>query len=262
MKLAHLLFVSGAFLVAACGDDDDGNESEAESEAEAESESESEGEPDLTCVGNNPVEPPTTKTITVSGVVVDGLTGNPVEGMLVEAFTADDDPVGLSQTTGADGAYSVTATIDGEGFTGYIRASKEMYWTSEIYALTRAITADMDLNINAVSDDTVATQGLLLDITPDENLGLVVIIVEDCSDIGLPGAVVDIDLTYEVRVYLADNGFPNTSLTETGSFGTAIFANIAVGGGTATATLDSEAYGLSALVVRPRTFSQAIVVPD
>lgn len=174
---------------AGAGADDDGG---------AEVDAATPAGPDLSCLPQTQLPPPTTAVdpMVLAGRVVEFTTAGttPVDGADVALFRAGQ-PVVLARTNSAsNGAFATGAVItNGHAVHAYLKAMKKGYRTAFFYPPRPFTVNSTNVVVPTMSDAAFSTVRTLLGATQnDANNGALLVAILDCSDQPLAGATVSV----------------------------------------------------------------------
>jgi hypothetical protein len=183
----------------------------------------------LGCLGD-PIPNPTAATVTVSGdvVTISGGSQAAVEDALITGYGSDDQPLaGATDTSDAQGNWSITASVGNEPLDAYVRATHAEYMDTYLYPPTSLYE---DLTGASVIMLNSGTLGLLelLGLSQDDDKGVLLVAVLDCDGNPVEGASVTTTPAAGQTAYL-ENGAPSTTATATDSSGAAMLFNVPAG---------------------------------
>lgn len=212
------------------------------------------------CLGE-PLPTTADDPIDVGGVATEISAGGeePVEGVVITLFSAADAELGTA-TTDATGAYSVEVATGGTPITGYLRAIQKGYLDTYLYPprpLAASTTAAAATMITSGTFDLLGS--LALGDAPADGMGHVVVVVVDCNDDPVQGAVVTSSPAGTVR-YNA-GGFPSDTATATGADGIAYVFNLTPGTVSVDASFDGTSLREHDVTARADVLTTTIVGP-
>lgn len=199
------------------------------------------------CVGE-PLPTEAADPVEVSGNVftISGFSEAPVEGATLQAFEWGADvnvatPL-ATDTTDADGNYSLSATTGGEPLDAFVYATAEGYVPTREYP-GQPVSADLvGAPIPLLTEDLLASLHVFAgNIVQEPDKATMFMVVADCDGNPVEGATVSTDPAAGDIVYADANGFPNSSRVATSTAGIAFLFNVPTG----SVEVDAEVGGVS-----------------
>ncbi len=182
----------------------------------------------------------------------------PLAGVVVTLFSAGDAVLG-NDTSDAQGLYSVNLATGGTPLDGYLRATAAGYLDTYLYPPAPLAASTDAARAIMVTPGTFSLLANLAGVKPAKGAGNVLVIVLDCDDAPVQGAVVTASPAGTVRYN--SGTFPSDTATSTAADGIAYILNVAPG----TVTVDATVNGMSLrehdVVARSGTLTTTIVGP-
>jgi hypothetical protein len=220
------------------------------------------------CGGGNdnppPIDsPPAAQTITVTGTASE-LTaggGTPVEGLLVQAFSNDDEnTVVTSSTTAADGTYTLTITTNGVALDGFLKATKTGLVDTYLYP-PAPLAADFDgASLNMVSQNTFDLLSNLCQGNQDPAMGTIAMLAQDAAGNDVAGVTFTSTPAASKVCYNGANGLPSGSATETAADGVGYLFNV-TGDATVNAAADGQTFRSHPVEARAGALTTTLITP-
>lgn len=204
-------------------------------------------------------------TITITGAAQEisaGGTG-PEEGVLVEAFSNDDETTVItSATTDAQGNYTLTVTTNGEALDGFLKATKSGLMDTYLYP-PEPLGENFDgASINMVTPQTFGflAGGVFCDANQDSAKGTIAVLVYDAADAPVAGATISSSPAATSDCYNGNSDLPDGNATATAADGIGYLFNV-----TGAATVSATATGLTlrshAVKARAGTLTTTLIRP-
>lgn len=185
----------------------------------------------LGCLGD-PIPNPSVDTVTVSGeaftVGIGGQTA--IEDATIQAYSAaDDQPIsGATDTSDAQGLWSITTDVGSEPLDAYVVASHEMQFDTYLFPPSPIFEDLGGASIIMLNQTSLNLLADLIGVTLDPAEGMLLVVVLDCEGNPVEGASVTSVPAAGDTAYM--NGqFPSTNTTETDSTGIAMLFNVPAG---------------------------------
>jgi hypothetical protein len=240
-RLAFCLSIPLALApAAACGGDDDGGASDAgpadasgqvDAARQADADLSADATPaDLACLGD-PLPTSAPATVSVSGEVftLQQLQQQPVSGALVSARRLNNVELD-TDTTGADGLFTVSASTNNKPLNAYLYATKAGFLPTREYPPTPIAgdltDAPVPLLTQALLDALAVFAG---QVDQDPANGVMFVVAADCSGNPIEGATISSEPAAGTVVYGDDDGFPDVNATSTGAQGLVFLFNVPPG---------------------------------
>jgi hypothetical protein len=203
--------------------------------------------PDLSCVNMEPPVGVVPDPLTIAGHTRSiGASGSsPVVGAAVEVRKGSDDSVLATDTSIANGVYSVSVATGGAAVTGYIHVSADTYFPSNLFP-PDAIQS----NIASLTVPLFSTQllPLLATFAGTELIagdGVAILQIDDCAGDSMAGVQIQVtngNADTKVVYGAGDNSLPSPSATETDEGGTVFILNMPPGPITISGTYGNGAH--------------------
>lgn len=199
--------------------------------------------------------------LTVAGAVTDLLSGTPIAGATVEARRQAGGTLLDTDTTAADGSFSLSASTGGTPLAAYLQLTAGGYPGTYFYPADPFAADATGLGVRAITSSALSLAYVLAGIgvqTP--GTGTTVAIVTDCDGVPIQGATVGFAPAAGALRYLA-GGTPSPSATSTDASGVALGMNAPPGATSVSAqfngvSLESHAFvstasGLTGTLIHP-----------
>lgn len=204
------------------------------------------------------------QTITITGQAQEISAGgtDPEEGVLVEAFSNDDENTVITMaTTDAQGNYTLTVTTNGEALDGFLKATKTGLLVTYLYP-PEPLAENFDgASVNMVSQQTFGfLSGFLCNGNQDSAKGTIAALIYDASDMPVAGATMSSSPAPTSVCYNGNNDLPDDAATATSADGIGYMFNV-----TGTVTVSGTATGLTlrshAVTARPGALTTTLIRP-
>lgn len=184
----------------------------------------------LGCLGD-PIPNPSAATATVSGDAFSvGFGGQtPVQGAEIQAYDAADQAIsGATDTSDAQGDWSITADLGNEPLDAYVRAVHTSYLDTYLFPPTPIYQDLGGASIIMLDTTSLGLLSQLVSVTQDNDKGMLLVVVLDCNGDPVEGATVTSNPAAGETAYI-DGQTPSTSATATDSSGVAMLFNVPPG---------------------------------
>ncbi|MEO7793344.1 MAG: hypothetical protein ABIV06_01110 [Thermoanaerobaculia bacterium] len=161
----------------------------------------------------------------LTGALTDFLSGNPIGGATVEARRQSGGTLLDSDTTVADGSFSLSASTGGIPLSAYLAIVAASYPSTYLYPADPFAADAVGLGVRAISTSSLSLAYFFAGLgvqTP--NTGTTVILVADCDGVPIQGATVAFAPAAGALRYL-ESGTPSPSATATDATGAAMGFN-------------------------------------
>ena len=190
--------------------------------------------PDLTCAGMDPPVLVVPDPLTIAGFTRSiGASGaSPVAGVAVEARQVSDDSVVASDISRNDGAYSLSVVTGAVALTGYLHATADTFFPTNLFP-PDPIQKDIGmLTIPLFAKQLLPLLATLAGTELKPGDGVAIVQVHDCAGDGMAGVVVAItggNADTKIVYGSGDPPLPTASATTTDESGTVYILNIPPG---------------------------------
>jgi hypothetical protein len=173
------------------------------------------------CLEQRPpaLKPPTLEPITFSMTIVEFLSEQPYEGLVVKACSQSDLECGTplsSTTTDENGHLTLSVPSGPSGFNGYIDISGGTLFPALYYFVPPLIVAGDRGRLRLPSTDTIGILTRAIGVTLDEKRGHLALVPWDCTLSPAPGVSLEIESAdADATTYYFRQGLPSHSSTET-----------------------------------------------
>jgi hypothetical protein len=216
---------------------------------------------DLSCVG---VIDPTTAAdpIVISGTLINSGSALAIVGATATARRLSDDGVLDTDTTAADGSFSLSIATGGTPDQGYLRFVANSYPDTEHYGADPLTESVSGTSLRAISSSTLDTVYLLggAGSPPIAGAGTVLVAVQDCGGAPISGATVQLTPAPGKLGYFL-GGMPSPDATSTDANGLAFGYTETAGDVTVSATKTGLTFESHALKVAATGVSLTIIHP-
>jgi len=206
--------------------------------------------------------------VAISGTAskLSGLSTTKAAGVLVEAYATGNGTPVTSDTSASDGTFSMSVTTGGTPLDGYLKAtlSGELdYYVFPATPIAASIANVPVLMLSASDLDTVETLAGVTPANDPNSVGLVGIVVQDCTGATVAGATVSLT---EGGTEVGDKRYaagqlPSSSATATDSSGAAFIFNVPTGTATVTAQVAGMTLRTHDITITGNAVHATIVVP-
>ena len=201
----------------------------------------------------------TAKEISASGQT-------PLSGVMLTAYSADDDSVLGTTTSAADGTFSITVNASGTGITGYLKATtpgtgQNAYKDSYLYppATLTANYSGVPVYVLKVSTYNLVNSNLLLNNHQSAQNGWIALLIEDAAGAPVAGATAASTPMGQIN-YNASN-LPSTTATATAADGIVYDTNITAGTVLVKAMKTGTTFAMHSIKVRPDVVTLTLITP-
>jgi len=189
------------------------------------------------CIGNVEWPAPSVAEYERELRFVDFLSGNPVVGasiMLCDKVTDLECEMPIAEeVTDSEGAVTLTLPSTVDGISVFIALDADGYLGSDFWFIAtdpETYLTEGNMSWNVVSQNTANLMGNILDLTFDENRGIVTYLATDCGRRGTSGLVVAVDTADdETTSFYIEGSFPDADRPRTARGGSGAFVNLPPG---------------------------------
>lgn len=190
---------------------------------------------DFSCMGNTaPAKGTAIDPLAISGTAsdVNVISQNlePVEGVTVKAFTTDDTELDTA-TSDANGAFALSVDTSTDPIDGYVEGTKIGHRTLRVYPPTPLTAAFADVPLLMIAEGTFSLlTTMVLGEAQDADKGVVALVVTDCANTPIAGAVPTVTQNGTAVGSMYDGSLLQDGLT--------LFLNVPAGDTDVSATFD------------------------
>jgi hypothetical protein len=195
---------------------------------------------------NQPLPTSADSKITITGLVKDLRTDDPVPDSQIQGFLVGVNTAIFTTATATDtndpttlGTFSQDQATGGSPLDAYLRASKNGYLDTFFHPAA-PLTTNYSNQIEALTIDDLTTLAAVGGVTLDPSLAQILVVVRDCTGMPIGGATVSSQPSGTIRYFV--NATPSASATATDSQkGVALILNTPV----SNTTINAEVLGMT-----------------